>query len=301
MGAATVTPEPTLVYLDPGGDSAQVQWTITNNRSFPLVDTQIIVWFDLGYDQYQFAVENSDTCGQLEPDGIGSRRRYRMPILTPIAPFAHVTCHLTVSRNEGATRDFSAYVGQRCQGFFDRCNGSTQWFGYLPDFSLHVTEERPAYYGDETALVRVSVDNPSSRHVNAYVGACHDFSFPPYFMEQPNHPEACDLDATGGVLVCFFGGFSFGVGEGAPGSRASCLVELRFFEPLSGPTGHYLQIIGASPEGEFMIDPSRSNDYATLGVVPSARPIPTLTKAATFVFLVCLCMCALLILRRRRS
>lgn len=269
------------VTLSPG-QSAAVSWRITNLESVPIDDLDLLLQtsgVSTSPMEYQIAPMDPNACGEPVPLFHPVLQRFIVSVSSVIPAGGHVTCRYTITRSPESSRDLDLFIGQLCPFALTSlpCSGATQLFGYLPDFALSIAPEEPVTRGATHAVLRVRVDNPSRFPVNVHVGACASFTRVPFVFEMPAGPEACAL--RGHTPICFAVGAPFGieVGDAPAGGHASCLLGLRFDEPLDGPAyyGNIVQITRTRAVGVAMIDPNDENNYAALGVTPEPIAVPS--------------------------
>lgn len=249
------------VVLAPG-ESKFVTWRINNLTPLAMkpfdVDVRSGSWRPSPFG-YNFDSQNSEVCGQLEEIPRGAKRNFRFPIKEEIPAGEAVSCLFKVTRSVDSTRDLYLVIGEEIQ-----------YFGYLPDFDLRSEITTPPRFGDAGAIVRLFFDNPSDFRVLADAGGCR-LTERPYSIVELDRARACEVLRSG--PTCFSGSFGIRIGEAAPKGSKSCLLGIRFDEPLSDPILFRIGLIGVGRQGISFLDADPSNNGASLSLTPSARPV----------------------------
>lgn len=162
--------------------------------------------------------------------------------------------------------------------------------GDIPDGSLRFELAEPVERGASSALVRMIATNPSPYPVRErqFATICAEFGagiFPraPFDFENdfagacasdPGWDEAGCVNVTGTNAESR----TFRVESLPAGGEGSCLLRLRFVQPLTAPVS--LQVYARDrmtyADTGLAYDVNRANDVILLGVAPAATPVPTL-------------------------
>ncbi len=235
------------------------------------------------FDEYTFEPSPDSRCSSPtfvagEPD------RIRFDV-GPLAAGESVRCSYRMNRGIESINDLA----------FDACSG-TRWrlfcaeafyIGSLPDMQLIAGPAEPVAPGATSALVRLTARNPLGPEALArsITTECTEFEFgqtgPFPFDFENDFPGACPTSDHREMCLNFtgqaFDSRGFLIGPTTAGGEASCLVRLRFREPLSSPVDlamYFTDDIVERTDGGRAFDPGQANGVVRVGAAPGGTGSP---------------------------
>lgn len=283
------------ISIAPGGSGMlSTEWRNTSDQS-GLIALQSHTYAGSSFAEYTFDNPSDPRCAAPNrPEVPGYQLRFN---IGPLAAGESLRCDWRVNRAATSINDLE----------FGLCSSATTWFlcnqriymGSLPDISLRSDPAETVALGATSALVRLTARNGSTHRVASRVVTTECFEFNgesdvrgPFLIEN-NFPGACPSASESELCGSFTGQNNQSVGlQLGPiedGSEASCLVRLRFHEPLSQALWvetYFLDDEMILANGGRGFDPNRENNRAQLAAAPSgnvANPLPLAPPALVLI------------------
>ncbi len=234
------------------------------------------------FGEYAFVSESGPRCAAPVLYGTGDSVRFEVG---PLDAGESQRCVYRVTRRVDSINDlmFGACVGTSSPWLCAR----DVFIGSLPDMQLIAEPAEPVAPGAMSALVRLTARNPLGPDALArsVTTACEEFEFgmsvPFPFDLENDFPGACPTSDHREMCFNFtgqnFDSRGFLIGPTAAGGEASCLIRLRYREPISRPFDlamYFTDDIVERADGGRAFDPDRANGVVRVGAAPGGIGTP---------------------------
>ena len=216
--------------------------------------------------------------------------------------------------NLGACGFFGTTVNPFSCAYFLKTKRGTWVAGTLPDVALRAVPTAAIPNGALEATLRIIATNPGDREVLAkgMETVCAEFGGgifgPSPFNIDNDFPGACPTApgqaGCGNFTGQHFSSKAFSMGPIPASGEASCLLHLRFLNPLIAPVALGFSFQSDTlpfSDGAFGIDPNPANELTSLTAGPQAIEVPTAQWFALLALGLGLLLAASVVLRRRAN
>ena len=308
----TMPPSANPALLIEPGQSVAFQFDVQNINSDSGIAEVPAFYFESGAFNNEYSFSSGQPAACAAPVmSVSSGGSYQVTFPVTLAASQLLRCTYQLTRSSGSINDIRLAFGPSGASF-------VYFAGTLPDLGI-AGEIAQVPYGATEAVVRISQRNPSPREVAAHLVGTSCAIFAPLnpppavpFLIEDGFPGACQslTRATCGVAFGLSGAnWRFTLGPIPANGEASCLLRLRFPEPLTSLA--QLSVMNGAlytsfstvqfTDGGTGFDVQVSNNEATFGASPAPQPVPTNGWMGLLSLWSIVIVAAMVALRRRRS
>lgn len=310
----------TELVLQPG-ESAEFSVGVENRSNVPGTANLLVAVNGSESVRAEYTIVSNDlsNCANPTMDGYASYGILNLGVRL-LQPGEQQVCSYRITRLPGSRSDlnlgicgFSGTLLNLSSCAYSLKTRRGTWVaGTLPDMALRAAPTTEIPYRAVEAFLRITATNPGDREVLAkgMETVCAEFGGgifgPSPFNIENNFPGACpsipSQSGCGNFTGMFFSAKAYSIGPIPAHGQASCLLHLRFRQPLIAPVAlgfSFQSVTLPFADGGFGIDPSPANELTALAAGPQAVEVPTAQWFALLLLGLGLLLAASVVLRSR--